>query len=243
MLSIILQESAVVDEGDDTRKGEMGAMPLRCAQFFRALPAVRLERIESLIVTRSFERGKVLYFERQPARYLWVVRSGAVRLYKGSGDGRMTTLEVLVPGDVFGAVSALRSEQHPSSAEALTTGSAWCLPRNTFMELLKDEPAASSEVLEVVSQRLSEAHERVRALAHDSASSRLAQELLRATEAGEARVTRRELAEAAGTTVETAIRVLRGFERNNLIVGRVGLIRMVDEPAVREIAEQSRPQE
>jgi len=49
-------------------------------------------------------------------------------------------------------------------------------------------------------------------------------------------VTRRALAEAAGTTVETAIRVLRRFEREGLLHGEIGLLRILDVAALRRIA-------
>jgi len=49
-------------------------------------------------------------------------------------------------------------------------------------------------------------------------------------------VTRRALAEAAGTTVETAIRVLRRFEREGLLSGEVGLLRVADIATLRRIA-------
>ncbi len=229
----------------DSAKSRSGAdvVSLHRTEFFRALQPEELERIEPTLAMKPFKRGSILYFEGQPADQLWVVRSGQVRLYKSSSDGRITTLDVLEPGQIFGAVSALNGDMHPSSAEAVTHGSAWCLPRKTFLRLLADEPATSVEVLAVVSGRLSDAHERVRSFAHDSASSRLAQALIRASRDGEAKVTRRALAEAAGTTVETSIRVLRGFERNQLIEGKVGRIRLTDEDALREIASRSRTRE
>jgi len=227
------------------KDGRNGAsmMALRRAEFFRALQPSLLEQVEPTLVMKTFKRGKILYFEEQPADQLWTVRSGQVRLYKSSSDGRITTLDVLEPGQLFGAVLALSSEKHPCSAEAVTDGSAWCLPRNAFLRLLSDVPTTSVEVLEVVSRRLSDAHERVRSFAHDSAASRLAQALLRATRNGEAVVTRRALAEAAGTTVETAIRVLRGFERDQLIEGKVGRILLLDLDAIEGIAELSRPRD
>ena len=58
------------------------------------------------------------------------------------------------------------------------------------------------------------------------------------TREGQARVTRRALAEASGTTVETAIRVLRRFEREGLIAGKIGVVRIVDEGALLRVAGQ-----
>jgi CRP/FNR family transcriptional regulator len=186
---------------------------LEKAEFFRALTPEQLERLEPRLVEKRILRGRVLFFEGKPAEYLWAIRRGEVRLYKSSSDGRITTLETIGPGGIFGAVSALEEGSYPASAEGVADGVAWCLPRNTFLRMLAEEPLLTVEVLRVVTHRLYDARERVRAFAHDSAPSRLAQALLRATRGGEAHVTRRALAEAAGTTVETAIRVLRGFEQ------------------------------
>jgi CRP-like cAMP-binding protein len=216
---------------------EESEIPLEQAEFFRALGPERLASTRMVLRSRRFQRGRVVYHEGQPAEFLWVVRTGEVRLYKGSGDGRVTTLEVLHPGEMFGAVSALDSERYTASAEAVSDGTAWCLPRRVLLGLVADVPAAALEILVVTSRRLREAHERLRSFAHDPAPARLAQALLRRTQLGEAHVTRRALAEAAGTTVETAIRVLRRFEREGIVEGEVGRVRVVDEAALRKIAE------
>jgi CRP-like cAMP-binding protein len=215
-------------------------IPLAKAEFFRALPPEQLKRIEALLVEKRILRGRVLFFEGKPAEYLWAIRRGDVRLYKSSSDGRITTLESIGPGGIFGAVSALEEGNYPASAEGVSDGVARCLPRNTFLRMLAEQPWLTVEILRVVSHRLYDARERVRSFAHDSAPSRLAQALLRAARDGEARVTRRALAEAAGTTVETAIRVLRGFERDGIVHGSVGRVVVLDEAALRKIAATSR---
>ncbi|MBW2272087.1 MAG: Crp/Fnr family transcriptional regulator [Deltaproteobacteria bacterium] len=211
------------------------------SEFFRCFTPELFERIRPQLVEKRFARGRALFFEGQDADYLWSIRSGEVRQYKSSPDGHITTLEVLGPGQIFGALSALDSGSYPASAEGVSDGVAWCLKRSTFLRLLSEEPPLTTELLRIITRRLDDARERMRSFAHDSAPCRLAQALLRATRDGEARVTRRDLAEAAGTTVETAIRVLRGFERKNIVKGKVGRVFLLDEPALREIADGSSP--
>ncbi len=215
---------------------EAPVIQLEKAEFFRALTRERLDRVRPLLVMKQFERQKVLFFAGKPADFLWVVRTGEVRLYKSSADGRLATLETLHPGEVFGAISALDQDQYPASAEAMTDGSAWCLPRNIVFTLLRDEPQIAVEVLRIVSGRLHQAHERMRSFAHDPAPARLASALLDASRGGEARVTRRALAETAGTTVETAIRVLRRFEREGLIRGSVGRVEVLNAEELRRMS-------
>jgi CRP/FNR family transcriptional regulator len=206
------------------------------AEFFRALTAERLATIRHLILVKRFRRQAVLFFEAEPAEYLWVVKSGEVRLYKSSATGRVTTLEAVNLGEMFGAVSSLDKDRYSTSAEAVTDGAAWCLPRKTMMKLVAEEPATAVDILVAVSRRLRDAHDRLRSFASDPAPARLARALLRAAREGEARVTRRELAEASGTTVETAIRVLRRFEKDGLITGEVGRIHVIDGGALQRIA-------
>jgi CRP-like cAMP-binding protein len=206
------------------------------AEFFRALPPQRRQRLRRLLGEVRFERQRLLFLEGDPADFLWLIREGEVRLYKGSSDGTITTLEVLGPGQVFGALSALDAPAYPMSAEAVTAGVAWRLPKETVLLLLDEEARLSFEVLHIVLARLREANERLRAFAHDPAPARLARSLLRASRSGAAHVTRRALAESSGTTVETAIRVLRRFERDGVIRGEVGLIHVVDEAALERIA-------
>jgi CRP-like cAMP-binding protein len=222
----------------------VGSLPLHTgpdiaiekAEFFRALAPERLERVRPLLTSKRFERQQVLYFETRPADRLWVVQRGEVRLYKSSPSGQITTLDVLGPGEIFGAVSAIEQEVYPSSAETVTDGSASWLKRETFLRLLDEDPHLAVEILQIVSRRLKDAHDRLRSLSHDAAPTRVALALLGAAPNGEAHVTRRALAETAGTSVETAIRIVRRFELAGIVRGEVGRVQVLDEPALRKIA-------
>jgi len=236
MMPIIATSERIGTQMDPGRDIELGE-----AEFFRALDREVLVRLEPSVRERRFERHRVLFFEGQPAESLWILRRGEVRLYKSSSEGRITTLEGLGPGEIFGAISALDEPSYPASAEALTEGVAWCVPKARVLRLMNEQPRLAVEILQIVSRRLRDAHERLRSFAHDPAPSRLARALLRAAQQGEARVTRRVLADASGTTVETAIRVLRRFEKEGIIRGGVGRIEVLDEPALERIATGAAP--
>ncbi len=211
-------------------------MALAQTELFRALSPAGMARVRPQLVERSFPRQRALYLEGTPADRLWILRQGRVRLYKSSRRGQVLTLDVLGPGEVFGAISALEQPSHASSAEAIEVGSAWVLPREAFLRLLESEPRLALDLLLVVGRRLRGAEDRLRSASQDPAPARLANALLGAARGGAARVTRRSLAETAGTTVETAIRVLRRFEHDGWVRGEVGAIHVLDEAALRRIA-------
>ncbi len=205
------------------------------AEVFRVLSCDRVRQLRPLLHECRFEPRRVLYFEGADSDRLWIVQQGQVRLYKSSPRGQIMTLDVLGPGEVFGAL-AVEQSTYPSSAEAVTKSSAWWLPRDTFERLLESESAVAMEILRIVSRRLREAQERLRVFAYDPAPARLAHALLHASSGGRAAVTRRALAELAGTSVETAIRVLRRFEHEGLVHSDVGHIEILVLSGLEDIA-------
>jgi CRP/FNR family transcriptional regulator len=223
---------------DDAPRAEAGSLEvaLEEAEFFRRLSREAIDRLRPVLRERRLVRQHTVFREGQPAEFLWVLRSGQVRVGKTSPNGRVTTLELVGAGEMFGALDAVATESYPARAEAVVDSVAWCVPRRVVAGLVLERPELGLEILGVVSKRLREAHERLRSFAHDPVPTRLARALLDAAKAGDARVTRRALAEAAGTTVETAIRVLRRFERDGLIHGEVGLVHVVDAPGLRRVA-------
>jgi len=234
MIVIIHEESGV----KIVKREEVGSeVDLESAEGIRALSPEQLSRVKPMLREKRFEKQQVLYFEGHPCDRFWIMRTGTVRLYKSSSTGQLTTLDVLGPGEIFGVLSPGPDESYPCGAEAVTAGSAWWLPRASFLQLLEIEPRLSSEILSVISRRLREAHDRLRSLAQDAAPARLASALLRATHDGEAHVTRRALAESAGTTVETAIRVMRRFQSQGVVRGELGRVVVLDEDTLRALAQ------
>lgn len=205
-------------------------------EFFRSLSPERLEQVRLQVRERAYPRRKVLFREGQPAEFLWAVRKGEVRMVKTTADGRVMTLETIHPGEIFGAVAALEGNAYPASAETTVDTVVWRLSRVGLLGLVRSDPTLSREIIAIIARRLRGAHTRMRSIAYDPAEGRLAQALLRAARNGEAHVTRRELAEEAGTTVETAIRVMRRLEKEGVVRGDVHQIRILDEAELSRLA-------
>ena len=110
------------------------------AEIFRVLPPERRARLEPLVHGVHVHSKRALYFEGAAAERLWIVREGRVRLYKASPSAQITALDVLGPGEVFGALTALEKDTYPSSAEAVGDAHVWWLPRPVFLRLLQSEP-------------------------------------------------------------------------------------------------------
>ena len=206
-----------------------------------ALGAQGIDRLRPGMRLRSIRPGEFLYFESQPAEHLWVVRSGEVRTLKTSASGRVTTLELVRPGGLFGMAAIMACARYADCAQAISAGEVWTVRQKTVAAVLREYPAAEHALLGIVARRLQTAHDRLCSFVTDSVTERLARTVLDEADGDRIELTRRVLGESAGTTVETTIRVLRGFEREGWIEGGVGWIRILDRPALEAAAHGVRP--
>ncbi len=211
-------------------------VPLEQTALARALGPARIARLRPHVRQLPVVEGTYVYFEGEPAAYLYAVRSGAVRTLKSHPGGRVITLEQLNPGDLFGLAALVGGARYTESAQALGHGEVTRVPRRAVVMMLEDDPALTRALLAIVADRLQHAHDRLCSFASDSVTARMARALLEADDGGRIETTRRILGESAGTTVETAIRVLRRFEQKGWLEGGVGWVRVKDHGALEKIA-------
>ncbi len=204
-------------------------------RVLRMLGPERIERLRPHLKIRQFEQGDYLYHAMQPAEFIWAVRRGEIRTIRSTVNGRVTTLELLRPGDLLGMEAITQVEDYAESAEALSDGEAWGLPGRVATAMLETDPELSRALVGIVAQRLQAAHERLCSFAHERVPERIARTLLDSVGSPRILTTRRQLAESAGTTVETAIRVLRRFEKEGWIEGGVGWIEVTQPDALERI--------
>jgi CRP/FNR family transcriptional regulator len=164
------------------------------------------------------------------------VKSGEVRTLKDHPSGRSIELERCVPGDLLGLAALTGAPRHGESAQGVKAGEVWRLPSRVVRNLLEEDPAIARTLLCIVAERLQHAHDRLCSFAGDAVPARLARALLAAQDGERIETTRRVLGDSAGTSVETAIRVLRRFERAGWIEGGVGWLRVLDRAALEGVA-------
>lgn len=174
-------------------------------------------------------RGAILFREGDPSEALWVLQRGWIALMKRTAEGKVLTIDLATPRDGIFGLSAFSGQPYLASAVANTPVEAVRLPATQARGLLRLHTQFAACVAEVFSHRF---HHMASAYATAFApvEQRIASVLLRlAEDFGEVLpVTRREIAELAGTTVETSIRVTRQMQRDGLVSmsrGRVTLVR------------------
>lgn len=192
--------------------------PLREVPLLRMLDEADLAEIAELLIERKFPKGATILEEGVPGDYMYLIEQGQVKVTKISDDGREKVLETLSAGDFVGEMALLDEEPRSASVKTTRTCVLQALSRQDFLRLLKRNPEVSMTLIRVLSHRLREADEQIRALLFDRVESRVRRLLSRlacdsAPDDAARRLTppltHQSLAEQAGTSRETITRVIK----------------------------------
>jgi CRP-like cAMP-binding protein len=162
----------------------------------------------------SFSRNGEIYGEGEPADYLYKVVSGAVRTYKILSDGRRQIGAFYLPGDVFGLEV---SDEHHLSAEAISDSKILIVKRSALIALAARDPDVARQLWTFTAQALDRVQSHMLLLVQ-SAQERVAcfllemGERLRATDTMELPMSRQDIADYLGLTIETVSRTLTLLE-------------------------------
>jgi CRP/FNR family cyclic AMP-dependent transcriptional regulator len=166
-------------------------------------------------------RGRVLFAEGEPARGVYILRTGRAAVSISSSEGRVIILRMAQPGDVLGLNSVLRSSAYDATVKALEPCRTDFIPRAELMELMEKSQAGTQAILKVLSHELNELTGRTRSLLlPQTVSARLAKLML---EWGKQSVridrvfTHEEIAQMIGSSRETVTRLLATLSRQHVI--------------------------
>jgi CRP-like cAMP-binding protein len=197
---------------------------LQVAKLFPAAAVNRLSRgadspLEMMGTQMRFARNAEIYGEDEPAEYLYKVLSGAVRTYKILADGRRQIGAFYLAGDIFGLEAG---DDHAFSAEAVADSRVLVIKRSAVMQLAARDGTVAQQLWTATGRELQQTQEHVLLLIK-SAQERVAGFLIdmarRAAGAStiQLAMSRQDIADYLGLTIETVSRTLSQFERSAAI--------------------------
>jgi CRP-like cAMP-binding protein len=206
------------------------------------------EKVKDLFIEKHFGKDEYIFFEGDPSSWLGLILEGRVKMIKHSEAGKDVVLDVISPGELLDEMAAFNGEPHPATAQAMEPTVLASIHRDGYLHLLKQYPALALRVIEELGRRLREAHETIKSMAVERVERRIARILLKlaattgsSSEEGiiiELPLTRQDIAEMAGTTVETAIRTMSRFRKKGLVQTRRGRVIILEPHQLVRIAEE-----
>jgi CRP-like cAMP-binding protein len=177
------------------------------------------QHVQLMGAAMSFPRNAEIFGENEPADYLYKLIGGAIRTYKILSDGRRQIGGFYLPGDVFGLEFG---DEHTQSAEAITDAKILVIKRSALTALAERDAGIAHELYALTARELRRAQDRI-VLLIKSAQERVVSFLLEMAErapsgdAVELPMSRQDIADYLGLTIETVSRTLTGLESDNTI--------------------------
>jgi len=227
-------------------RGERIRTAIRSLPMFRGLPATDQQRIESIASLRDYQKGDPLWTAGDPADTFTIIVRGRVKVVR-HGPGGDVILEIFVEGEPVGALAVYNRMPYPASAVALEPVTILRVPAAEYFALLERHPGLSRSLINEMTRLYMSLTRKLQDSRSQRVEGRVAQLFLslaermgRQDESGTVirmTLSRQEVAEMVGTTVESAIRVLSRWGRSGVLVTGTGRFVIPSLDALRAIAE------
>ena len=192
---------------------------------------------------RHFNRGDVIHRSAMECTGLLLLRSGQLRAYILSEEGREITIYRLFDRDMclFSASCIMRSIQFDISIEAEKDTDAWLIPPDIYRQVMEQSPAVANYTNELMASRFSEVMWLMEQVMWKSMDQRLAAFLLEESAlegSRQLRMTHEVIANHLGTHREVITRMLRYFQSEGLVRLQRGCVELLDEEKLEALTHQ-----
>jgi CRP-like cAMP-binding protein/CheY-like chemotaxis protein len=185
---------------------------------------------------KTYRKREIIYSEGQYPRGIYFVSKGKLKTYKTNDTGKELITGLFKEGDFFGYLALLEETTFTDSAEALEDVEVYLLPKDDFYSLLYKSADVSKKFIKMLSDNLAAKEEQLLKLAYNSVRKRVAEALVtleqryrnESSQPFSMNISREDIANIAGTSPETAIRMLSDFKDENLIHIKGSMITILD---------------
>ena len=209
-----LGPAAAIEVGELKSKiGYLSVMDL-----FRDLTMEEMKEVERATVMFTAPAGRVIYTPGETKEVLFLLKKGAVQIYKMSSEGRKLVITKIGPMSFFGEMGCIGQGMYNTFAETTEESLVCTMSRPDVERLLLSKPKIALRILEVMGNRMMQAEQQLEEVAFKGIIPRLASLLLREAEGEEVRgLTHQDIAERLGTYRETATNGLNELKKAGIV--------------------------
>jgi CRP-like cAMP-binding protein len=207
---------------------------LKKIDLFKNLSEDELKELEAYLVQTAYKKKDDIFTEGDPPEWFFIVSKGKVKVTKLSHEGKEIILEIISPYDIFGGVAVLRNFPYPANAVAMEDSEVIKISRKNLMRLVDRFPNLMYCIALQLGDRMKSSYDSLKNIALERVEARIAALLLKLsnkvgveTKEGvliDMRLTKQDVADMVGTTVETSIRTFSKFKKQGFVTDADGKI-------------------
>lgn len=220
----------------------VGALPI-----FAGMEDTALDKLLANAVQRPVSKGAKVFEQGQKATLFYLLLQGRLKVMQVTAGGQQLIVRVVHPGDLFGFALAIGRTEYPGTPVAVADSIVLAWPMNMMNSFLERNPTLAINAMQMIGQRLDQAHIRIREMSTQEVERRIAHTVIRlAQEAGvpdgdniriDFPISRQDIAEMTGTTLHTVSRTLSNWETKGLVKGGRQLLLVCNLSGLTRLAE------
>jgi CRP-like cAMP-binding protein len=191
---------------------------------------------------RKYKKKSEIFREGDFPLYLFYIEKGKVKTYKTNDDGKELIIHLYNQGDFFGYVNLMQNDSYIESASAIEDTELILIPKTDFFKLIHQNRQVSQKFITMLSNEIKENEDQLLKLAYNSVRKRVSECLIKFFEQTDnqdfnqsLKISREDLSNMAGTSIETAIRTLSDFKDEKLIEINSGKINILNINKLRNL--------
>jgi CRP-like cAMP-binding protein len=202
--------------------------------IFNTITPQDAKEIAPYLLPKTYKKKETVFDEGDPSEWLYIVKTGKVKITKISQEGKEIILELIQPMDFFGGIAVVRGFPYPANAVAMEDTEVLKISRQNLMRIMDRFPNLMYCMSTNIGDRIKDSHETLKNIALEKVESRIASLLLKLCDkAGEKtadgvsitmKLTKQDIAEMVGTTVETSIRTMSKLAKTGIVTSKGGKI-------------------
>ncbi len=211
---------------------------LKKIELFKNLSDDELKELDPYLMKETVKKKKEIFTEGDQPEWFYIVSKGKIKITKLSQEGKEIILELISPTDIFGGVAVLSNFPYPANAVAMEDSEILKISRKNLMRLVDRFPNLMYCIALQLGDRMKSSYDSLKNIALERVEARIAALLLKlANKVGEEtkeglvidmRLTKQDVADMVGTTVETSIRTFSKFKKQGLLSDTNGKIIIKD---------------
>ncbi len=211
---------------------------LKEVPLFSGLSEKQLDKINQISIKKSYLRGEVIFNPGEKGNHFFILKSGKIKIFKTS-KGKEQIIKVFDKPALFGEAASFTGKNFPAWAEAIEDSEVLIIPRERFLNLIKEDPEIGMNLLSVMAQRLIHLTNVIESLSLKNALSKVATYILRKSEeTGKAEIpfSTSMASMELGLTKETVSRMLGKLKELGIIEKTKNKVKIKNVKALKDLA-------
>ncbi|MGM0417375.1 MAG: Crp/Fnr family transcriptional regulator [Thermodesulfobacteriota bacterium] len=211
--------------------------------MFKSFSKDQIKKIVKISSVHKYSAKQIIFFDNDPAEGLYLVKTGRVKIFKMSEEGKEQVLHIFSEGEPFGEVAVFSSTNFPANSEAVEDSEIIYIPKTGLLKIFKEDPSTAMNILAVLSIRLKQFTKLIEDLTLKELPERLAAYILQQDDiqgsSGKIilEFSKGQLSKILGSTQESLSRTLTKLSKGNIIEIDKREIKIIERQLLEDIAE------